>query len=56
MTEYIRSANLKAGDVLRFSKVDGEYHIGYKRRTVDDECQDDGVILVTTGKWKVVQI
>lgn len=55
MTDYIRSCDLKEGDSLIFSKKNGEYHVGYKRK--NDSLQSGGeVILVLSGKWKVVQI
>lgn len=56
MTEYIRSANLKVGDTLVFSRINGEYHVGYKRNVAKDTTLSDGVILVTSGKWKVIQL
>ncbi len=56
MTEYIRSANLKVGDTLVFSRSGGEYHVGYKRNAANDTTLGDGVILVTSGKWKVIQL
>lgn len=55
MTDYIRSCDLKEGDSLLFSKRNGEYHVGYKRKT-ESSPSDEGVILVLSGKWKVVQI
>ena len=56
MTEYIRSSDLKVGDVLVFSRQDGEYHVSYRRQATKETQTDDGVILVCSGKWKVVQI
>ena len=55
MTEYIRSCNLKEGDSLLFSRKDGIYYVGYKRKD-QNEASQEGVILVMSGKWKVVQI
>lgn len=56
MTDFIRSSNLKVGDVLVFSRRNGEYHVGYKRQVAKEKHPDDGTILVCSGKWKVVQI
>ncbi len=56
MTEFIRSANLKVGDVLVFSRKGGEYHVSYKRQTAKESQRNDGVVIVCSGKWKVVQI
>lgn len=56
MTDYIRSSDLKVGDILVFSRKDGEYHVSYKRQTTTETHTDDGVILVCSGKWKVIQI
>jgi hypothetical protein len=56
MTDFIRSSNLKVGDTLIFSRRNGEYHVSYKRHSANKKQSDDGVILVCSGKWKVVQI
>lgn len=56
MTDYIRSANLKVGDVLMFFRQDGEYHVSYRKNASDEDAAESGVILVRSGKWKVIQI
>ena len=56
MTEYIRSSNLNVGDSLLFSQINGEYHVSYKKNVAKNSTSEDGVILVTSGKWKVIQL
>ncbi len=56
MTSYIKSCNLKVGDVLLFSKSGEEDHVSYKRSADSQRAPEDGVILVKSGQWKVIKI
>ncbi|MBO7500901.1 MAG: hypothetical protein J6T45_06090 [Fibrobacterales bacterium] len=56
MTGYIRASGLGVGDVLVFSRKDGKYHVGFRKQASKGARQENGVILVCSGKWKIVHI
>ncbi len=55
MTAYLRSCNLKPGDVIILQKEDGDYTIRYRRQEAVNSCEDTGVVrLVLNDAWKII--
>ena len=55
MTAYLRSCNLKPGDVIILQKEDGDYTIRYRRQEAVSSSEDTGVVrLVLNDAWKII--
>lgn len=61
MTSYINGARLIEGDMLVFTKDQAGYHISFQRKQqqaspVGTADNNSPVILLTSGRWKVIRI
>lgn len=55
MTAYLRSCNLKPGDVIILQKDNGDYTIRYRRQETVVGSDDTGVVrLVLNDAWKII--
>lgn len=55
MTAYLRSCNLKPGDVMILRREDDEYTIGYRRQDEPVNVAEGNVVrLVLNDAWKII--